>query len=53
METKALSPEMLHKMDACRCAANYRSVGQFHRNDLLLGGDSVYEHTMCCRLVWF
>jgi len=27
MNTKTLSPELLHKMDAYWCAANYLSVG--------------------------
>src|SRR4051812_32217416 len=32
-ERKALSPEMLRKMDAYWCAANYLSVGQIYLYD--------------------
>ena len=30
MKTNTLTPELLHKMDACWCAANYLSVGQIY-----------------------
>jgi xylulose-5-phosphate/fructose-6-phosphate phosphoketolase len=62
METKTLSPELLHKMDAYWRTANYLSVGQIYlydnpllkqplpladvKNILLEGAD---EHFPVCR----
>ncbi len=33
MKTKTLSPELLHKMDACWRAANHLSVGRIYLYD--------------------